>query len=93
MNVPCSQTPVTTSTPTITNISRLNHTARTFAVYASQGGLPHHHARLASGGWPTLPGGTGYPLGPNERFQLISSSFPKLRLAHLNLPRLRGHSG
>ena len=30
-------------------ISGLNHTARTLAVYASQGGLPHRHARLASG--------------------------------------------
>ena len=36
----------------------------------------------ASGGWPTLPGGTGYPPGPNERFQVIPSSFPRLRLAH-----------
>jgi len=24
----------------------------------------------------------GYPLGPNERFQIFSSSFPKLHLAH-----------
>ena len=63
-------------------ISGLNHTARTLAVYASQGGLPHRHARLASGGWPTLPGGTAYPPGPIERFQVISSSFPRLRLAH-----------
>jgi hypothetical protein len=39
----------TTSTPTIPKISGLNHTARPFAVYASQGGLPHRHARLASG--------------------------------------------
>jgi hypothetical protein len=63
-------------------ISGLNHTARTLAVYASQGGLLHRHARLASGGWPTLPGGTGYPSGPNERFQVIPSSFPRLCLAH-----------
>jgi len=68
--------------PRLPNISRLDHTARTSAVYASQGGLPHRHARLASGGWPTLPGGTGYPPGPNERFQVIPSSFPRLRLAH-----------
>jgi hypothetical protein len=26
--------------------------------------------------------GLGYPLGPNERFQVFSSSFPKLHLAH-----------
>jgi hypothetical protein len=65
-------------------ISRLNHTARPLAVFASQGGLPHRRARLASGGWPTLPGGTGYPPGPNERFQVIPSSFPRLCLAHPN---------
>jgi hypothetical protein len=70
--------------PRLPNISRLNHTARSFAVYASQGELPQRHARLASGGWPTLPGGTGYPPGPNERFQVIPSSFPKLCLAHPN---------
>jgi hypothetical protein len=63
-------------------ISGLNHTARTLAVYASQDGLLHRHARLASGGWPTLPGGTGYPPGPIEKFQVIPSSFPRLRLAH-----------
>ena len=38
-------------------ISGLNDTARALAVYASQGGSPHHHARLASGCWPALPGG------------------------------------
>ena len=37
------------SAPTRTGISGLNHTARPLAVYASQDGLPHHHARLASG--------------------------------------------
>ena len=30
-------------------ISGLNHTARAFAVYASQPGSPHVHARLATG--------------------------------------------
>src|SRR5262249_40142205 len=39
----------TTSAPTRTVISGLNHMARSLAVYASQGGLPHRHARLASG--------------------------------------------
>jgi hypothetical protein len=38
--------------------------------------------KVASGGWPALPGGTGYPPSPNERFQVIPSSFPRLRLAH-----------
>jgi hypothetical protein len=43
-------------------ISGLNDTARTLAVYASQDGSPRHHARLASGCWPALPDGIGYPL-------------------------------
>jgi hypothetical protein len=73
---------LTTSAPARTVISGLNHTAHSLAVYASQGGLPHRRARLASGGWPALPGGVGYPLGSNERFQVIPSSFPRLRLAH-----------
>ena len=72
-------------------ISGLNHTARTLAVYASQDGLLHRHARLASGGWPTLPCGTAYRPGPIERFQVISSSFPRLRLAHPILSIEVGH--
>ena len=64
-------------------LSRLNHTASALAVYASQDGLLRHHARLASGCRPALPGGFGYPQGSNERFQNAtlpwqSSSFPKL---------------
>jgi hypothetical protein len=71
----------TTSAPTIT-LSRLNHTACTLAVYASQHGSPRDHARLASGCWPALPGGIGYPQGSTERFQsFITSSFPRLLLA------------
>jgi hypothetical protein len=35
-------------------ISRLNNTARTLAVYASQDGLLHRHARLAFG-WLVCP--------------------------------------
>ncbi len=38
-------------------LSGLNHTAHPLAVYASQPGLPRHHARLASGWWPPLPDG------------------------------------
>ena len=37
-------------------LSRLNHTASTLAVYASQLGLPLCHARLASGRWPSVTG-------------------------------------
>jgi hypothetical protein len=44
--------------------------------------LPHCHARLASGGWPALPGGTAYPLGPKRKVSGQPSSFPRLRLAH-----------
>ena len=44
-------------------ISGLNHTASALAVYASQGGLPHHHARLASGCWPSSTGRDWLPAG------------------------------
>ncbi len=78
----------TMSAPAITLISRLNHTAHTFAVYASCNRLPIFHARLASGCWLTLPGGIGYPLGFNERFQLfhfpLSEAYPD---AKSNPPR------
>jgi hypothetical protein len=46
----------TASAPAKTLISRLNHTARSLAVYASQGGLPHRRARLASGWLASLSG-------------------------------------
>ena len=62
----------TTSAPSPHEISGLNHTACAPTVYASQGGLPHHHARLVSGCRPALPGGVGYPLGPNARFRRCS---------------------
>jgi hypothetical protein len=61
------------------NISGLNDTTRALAVYASQPGSPRDHARLASGCWPALPDGVGYPQGSNERFpRAFASSFPKL---------------
>jgi len=47
-------------------------------------GCPTATQDSLSGGWPALPGGTAYPPGPNERFQFIPSSFPRLRLAHPN---------
>ena len=64
-------------------LSGLNHTASALAVYASQPRLPGHHARLASGCRPALPGGIRYPQGSCERFQIAthpwqSPSFPKL---------------
>ena len=77
----------TASAPTTTGLSRLSHTACTLAVYASQHGSPHDHARLASGCWPALPGGIGYPQGSDERFQLsITFSFPRLCLTHGSSP-------
>src|SRR3954466_13118793 len=59
-------------------LSGLHDTARSLAVYASQPGLPRHHARLAPGCWPALPDGAGYPQGPVERFPLFASPFPEL---------------
>jgi len=58
----------TTSAPTNSPLSRLNHTAWALAVYASQGGLPQPHARLASGCRSALPGRIGYLPGSSERF-------------------------
>ena len=49
------------------HISRLYHTAYPLAVYASQGGLPHLHARLASSWRPTLAGRDSHPLGPLQK--------------------------
>ncbi len=61
----------TTSAPTNSPLSRLDHTACTLAVYASQCRLPVHHARLASGCRSTLPGRIGYLPGPGERFHAV----------------------
>src|SRR5436189_5982315 len=52
------------------------------AVYASQDGLLHHHARLASGcrpcstGWDCLP--TGLQRKVSTTYIYIASSFPEL---------------
>ena len=79
--------PDTASAPTKTAISGLNHTACTFAVYASQRRLPERHARLASGRWPALPGRDSTRRICSEGFQndsshVISSPFPELCSAH-----------
>ena len=84
---------LTASAPARTVISGLNHTALPLAVYASQGELPHRHARLASGGWPALPSGAGYPPGSNETFQVIpfsSQASPGAPILHskADVPRL-----
>jgi hypothetical protein len=60
--------------------SGLNHTTFDLAVYASQDGLPHHHARLASGCWSGFARRDSYPQGFSERFPssslfLLSKAF------------------
>ena len=60
------------SAPSMNEISGLNDTARALAVYASQGGSPHHHARLASGCWPALPGGVFTHRVPLRSFRRAS---------------------
>jgi len=50
------------------SFSGLNHTTFHLAVYASQDGLPHRHARLASGCWSSFARRDSYPQGFNERF-------------------------
>jgi hypothetical protein len=52
-------------------LSRLDHTACPLAVYAPSPELPHGNVRLASGCWPALPGGIGYPQGSSARFQSL----------------------
>jgi len=47
---------LTASAPAALMLSRLNHTAYSLAIYASQPGLPLHHARLASGWGLAFPG-------------------------------------
>jgi hypothetical protein len=67
----------TASASAISIISGLNHTARSLAVYASQGELPHHHARLASGWLASLSGrelATRWV--PTKGFRLFHSPFP-----------------
>ena len=51
-------------------LSTLNSMAFGLAVYASQDGLPRHHARLASGRWSGATGRAFHPQGSYERFQI-----------------------
>ena len=50
-------------------LSTLNSMAFGLAVYASQGELPHHDARLASSCWSGSTGRAFHPQGSDERFQ------------------------
>ena len=52
-------------------LSRLNHAAHILAVYASQPGSPHVHARLASGWRPPLPGGVSPPAGLRSKVSVM----------------------
>jgi len=45
------------------------------AVYASQAGLPRHHARLAPGRWSDATGRDFHPQDSVERFQSCSCLF------------------
>ena len=58
--------------PRLFDLTRLDSTALELAVYASCGRLPGPHATLASGWWPTLPGGIGYPQGSMKGFGVVS---------------------
>jgi hypothetical protein len=82
--------------PEVTDLSRLDHTASTLAVYASQlrftalrGSL--HHARLASDWSAPLSGGIRTHRALPEGFSClpfavyIASSFTRLGLAHWHL--------
>jgi len=54
-------------------LSGLNSTAWALAIYASQGGLPHRHARLASGCWPGSAGWDWLPTGFLRKVLMIQS--------------------
>jgi hypothetical protein len=56
------------------DLSRLITTACTLAVYASPRGLPLRYARLASGGWPPLPGRIRTYWARYEGFQVLSTA-------------------
>ena len=67
----------TAKAPCELSISELNSMAFGLAVYASQDGLPRHHARLASGRWSGATGRAFHPQGSYERFQsCILTSHP-----------------
>jgi hypothetical protein len=77
----------TASAPTTMLISGLNHTARPFAVYASQSGLLHRHARLASGWLANLSGRGLLPAGSQRKVSdhliLLSQASPGAPFAEL----------
>src|SRR5512136_591917 len=58
----------TARTPATLALSGLDRAALMLAVYASQAGLLRHHARLASGRWPTFAGRAVTREVSSERF-------------------------
>ena len=64
-------------------ISGLNRTAFDLAVYASQGWLPTHHARLASGCWSGSTGRDWLPAG----FHLKGFKLPTILLSRASWAR------
>jgi hypothetical protein len=60
--------------------SGLNHTTFDLAVYASQGGSPHHHARLASGCWPGFARRDWIPAGFRRKVSEFEALPPFHRL-------------
>lgn len=53
-------------------LSRLNHTAHTLAVYASQPGSPPNHARLATGCGPRFAGRASQPAWSLQKVSELS---------------------
>ncbi len=73
-----------TSAPALIALSRLSDTACRLAVYASQPGLPRHHARLASDRWPTFAGWDWLPTGFHREVSKTYISSPSPRLSWRN---------
>jgi hypothetical protein len=71
-------------------ISGLYHTARSLAVYASQGGLLHRHARLASGWLAGLSGRGWLPAGSQRK---VSDHLILLSQASPGAPKYKHRSG
>ena len=70
-------------------LTGLNHTTFDLAVYASQDGSPHHHARLASGCWSSFARRDSYPQGFSERFHITPARKFRM-LLHINPTREQG---
>src|SRR5208282_3702287 len=69
-------------------LSGLNHTTFDLAVYASQDGSPHHHARLASGCWSSFARRESYPQGFQRKVSEFESLPPFQSLPDARTPYL-----